>query len=297
MEQFPHLNFVQKITGKPRFFGGGSANDRTKDNKLNRDKHGGKLFQKTSKIRQGWVEAVSKREEQNLAPLGEDTVPIFLQINPDLIDADFDLLGVGIEIISEEKDGFIIGASLDNLQSLDEKINGFIAQKYGTAGIADLWEIIEGNREEWKPQHVLSNELFEKWDTIDDAMTYQIEVSIAFDRPIGKEPNPNKKGGARRLEKYRNLQIERDERLREREEHFDGFVSNYGEIKSSLVYLEDSFGCLVEISGKGLKDLVFNYPFVFEVTEAEELGNIGGTGELNGDVNLKLKLLTKDHLR
>ena len=37
--------------------------------------------------------------------------PVFLQINPDIINAQFDLETFGIEIISEEADGFIIGAS------------------------------------------------------------------------------------------------------------------------------------------------------------------------------------------
>ena len=56
MEQFPHLNFVQKITGKHRFFGGGSANERTNTNKLNRHEHSTDLFQKTSKLRQDWID-------------------------------------------------------------------------------------------------------------------------------------------------------------------------------------------------------------------------------------------------
>jgi len=110
------------------------------------------------------------------------------------------------------------------LGSLKEKINGFFLEKYGTGGIVDLWEIVEGDREEWKPKHILSDELLEKWNTIQDAEVYKIEVGIAFDKPIGKEPDPNKKGGARRLERYRNLLIDRDEKLRAREEHFENFI-------------------------------------------------------------------------
>lgn len=292
MEQFPHLKFVQKITGKPRLFGGGAANDRTEYNKTNRQNHSNYLSQKTSNIKDDWADLISKREVDGLAPLEANVIPIFLQINPDLINSEFDLQSSGIEIISEEDDGFIIGASLDNLQSLEEKINGFVSEKYGTGGVADLWEIIDGNREEWKPRLILSEELFKKWNAIQDAENYQIEVGIAFDKPMGKEPDPNKQGGARRLEKYRNSLIERDDRLRTREEHFEEFISKYGQISSSLVYLEDSFGCLVDINGKGLKDLVFNYPFVFEVAEAEEVEAISGTEE-NG-VDSEFEILPPD---
>lgn len=289
MEQFPHLKFIQKITGKPRLFGGGTPNLKTKENQENRRGHSNYLSQKTSKIKQDWADQISNRETEGLAPLALDVIPIFLQINPLLINSEFDLQNLGIEIISEEDDGFIIGTSLDNLKSLEDTINGFALEKHGSGLVADLWEIIVGNREEWKPNRILSEYLFENWDTIEDNEIYQVEVGIAFDRPLKKEPDPNKKGGARRLEQYRNLQIDKDDRLRAREEHFDKFILEYGQITSSLVYLEDSFGCTVEITGKGLKDLVFNYPFVFEVSEVEEI-EIAQNGEEDG-VNFEFEIL------
>jgi hypothetical protein len=289
MEKFPHLKFIEKITGKPRLFGGGAPNERTDKNKADRLNYGNNLLQKTSNIKQNWADLTSKREAENLAPLTADIIPIFLQINPDLINSDFDLQNFGIEIISEEDDGFIIGASLDSLESLEEKINGFISEKYGSGAIANLWEIKDGNREEWTPNRILSEYLLENWNKIEDNEIYQIEVSIAFDRPLKKEPDPNKKGGAKRLERYRNLQIDRDDQLRAREEHFDKFILEYGKITSSLVYLEDSFACTAEITGKGLKDLVFNYPFVFEVSEVEEI-EIAQNGQEDG-VNFEFEIL------
>src|SRR5690625_379207 len=78
-----------------------------------------------------------------------------------------------------------------------------------------------------------------------------------------------------RLEKLRRKQLERDEKQMEREEHFMRFIHHYdATINSGLVHLEDSFGCEISISGKGLKDLVANYPFVFEVSEKEEITGI-----------------------
>ena len=281
MDQFPHLKFVQKITGKPRLFGGGAVHDRTQGNKNNRPGHSQYLINRTNKIRQEWEKAVSAREAEGLAPLSKEIIPFFLQINPDLINAGFELENFGIEIVSEEIDGYIIGASLDSLKTLEDKINGFLTEKYGTALIGDLWEIIDGNREVWKVPLILSEELLDKWQDIQDKKLYSLEVSIAFDKPIGKEPDPTKKGGVRRLERYRQLEIERDAKLLERQEHFTRFINTYGEIVSSLISMEDSFACEVKINGKGLKDLVVNYPFVFEVAEKEELEAVTGN-TLNG---------------
>lgn len=271
MEQFPHLKFIQKIVGKPRLFGGGGVSEITEKNKENRQGHSNFLNDKTTNIKKEWSTFILERDTDQLAPLDKEIIPIFLKINPQLINYDFDLQSLGIEIISEEDEGFIIGASLDGLVSLEEKISGFKEEIHGTGIIADLWEIIEGNREAWKPQYILSKELFEKWSQILDDQTYKVEVSIAFDKPLAKEPDPEKQGGEKRLQKFRQQQEERDNQLLERENNFETFLKNYGKLNSGYVHLEDSFGCEIEISGKGLKDLVVNYPFVFEVCEIEEV--------------------------
>ena len=158
--------------------------------------------------------------------------------------------------------------------------------------IAEFWEIIDGNREQWKPRHVLWEDLFDKWSTIDDKKIYSLEVSIAFDMPLGREPDPNKQGGQKRLERYRELQIERDDKLIARENHFDTFINKYGERTSDLVHLEDSFACAVQISGKGLKDLVFNYPYVFEVSEKEQIVDI--FSETQEDLYFELEIIPPD---
>ncbi|AYD46393.1 S8 family peptidase [Arachidicoccus soli] len=280
MEQFPHLKFVQKLIGRPRLFGGGKLSEATKYNKDHRHEHSENLIRTTSKIKTTWSKTLASRDRGDLAPLDSTVIPIFLQIDPDLLNADFDLQAFGIEIISEEENGFIVGASVDNLRSLDEKINGFINAEHGSGKIADLWQIIDGNNEDWKPQHILSTALLEKWAQIEDNVQYPVEVSIAFDKPLGAEPGTEKRGGIVRLEKYRKEQEERDERLRQRQTSFENFIRYYGEITSGIVELEDCFGCEVIISGKGLKDLVANYPFVFEVNELERIGGVtGGVGE------------------
>lgn len=290
MERFPHLKFSEKLVGRARFSGGGGTHPNTEENKRNRQGHSQGLLGKTSALNSEWMNHISERELLNLAPLDENIEPIFLKINPDLLaDVNFSLQNFGIEIISEEENGLIVGASLDSLRSLEDKIRGFIDTERGSAKIADLWEIIDGNREEWKPQRILSPELFSKWSSIDENEVYGVEVSIAFDKPIGKEPDVTKRGGETRLRKYREKLIERDDLLGERQTHFENFVRFYNaEILSSFIELEDSFGCQISISGKGLKDLVVNYPFVFEVSEIEEIIGIVGTETETTDYDIEI---------
>lgn len=290
MQQFPHLNFSEKVVGRARYNRGPRPSQQTEDNKNNRTGHSSFLTGKTNNLRQSWINHINSREENNLAPLNPEVQPVFLQINPDLLaNIQFDLENLNIEIISQEDNGFIIGASLDNLRTLEEKINGFITSERGTGKIADLWQIIDGNREDWKPQHILSTELFEKWNQIEDDVEYHIEVSIAFDKPIKISLNPDSSRYQSQLDKFNRLQAERDEKYFEREDGFEQFISHYNaELTSSIIDLGDSFACQVKISGKGLKDLVVNYPFVFEVAEVEQIESVSGIGSEEPDFNLEI---------
>lgn len=292
MDKFPHLKFSENLIGKARFSGGGNPHPDSVRNKNNRQEYSQSLLGITNQLKKDWLSHISERNNQGLAPLDENIEPIFLKINPSLLDdLGFDLESFQIEIISQEDDGFIVGASLDNLKTLDEKIQLFGNYERGGAKIADFWEIIEGNRETWKPKHILSAELFEKWNAISDSQTYQVEVAIAFSKPIAKEPDITKKQGLEsRQKKYREKLEKRDELLLSRQTHFEEFVKFYdGTFESGFVELGDSFACEVSITGKCLKDLVINYPFVFEVSEKEEVS--GEVGNNTNEFSLQSEIL------
>jgi len=290
MERFPHLKFLQKVIGKPRLHGGGEPNPLSIQNKNNRQGHFGYLSGRTSQIKSDWENQIGRREELDLAPLDADIIPIFLKINPDLITYDFDLKQFGIEVISQEEEGYIIGASLDSFTSLNEKINRFLNEQHGGAKIADFWEIIDGNQ--WKPEHVLSDYLKSIWSEIIEDRVYKVEIGIAFDKPLGKAPDPNSRYYERSLQRYNEELVERDNRFFERQDEFEVFIGHYGRLTSDIISLEDSFCCEVEITGKGLKDLVFNYPFVFEVSETDEI--IGVNNEIDEVGTIDLEVIAPD---
>ncbi|MGB1283348.1 MAG: S8 family peptidase [Polaribacter sp.] len=281
MEQFPHLKFTETVVGRARFGMNPSVAEQSAYNRSNRRQHSRTLRSKTSNLKKDWEEHILFRNSENLAVIDSEVQPIFLQINPALLaNMQFDLEKFGIEIISEEEEGFIIGASLDNLQNLEQKIAGFKDTEYGSGKIADFWQIIEGSPEAWKPERILSPEFFAKWNEVQDTQEYNLEVSIAFDKPIGNEPDRTKQGGESRYAKYLEKQLLRDEQLMMRQNQFEDFISHYGgELTSGYIDLEDSFGCGIKLSGKGLKDLVVNYQFVFEVNEVEEIESNEGSVE------------------
>lgn len=289
MEKFPHLKFVQKVKGKPRLSGGSLPRLETEQNKADKPRHYSYLTGRTSDLNAMWQSKLDERPD-DLPLLDRNVIPLFLQINPDIISNDFDLKAFGIEIISQEQDGFIIGASTDGLTSLNDKIKKFLNEEHGGGKIADFWQIIDGLQ--WKPEMILSEHLNNIWRHIDDAEVIKVEVGIAFDKPIGKRPDPTKKGGQKRLENYRLAEIERDVKLMARQDEFDDFISHYGERTSSFIDLEDSFSCSIEISGIGLKDLVNNYPFVFEVSEVEEI--FVDNGEHVEDTMLEVEIIAPD---
>ncbi len=271
MEQFPHLKLVTKETGQAVLAGGGRDPEETRRNKNDRIGHSSRLSNSLANLRSNWNANFNQRTSQGLAELDSETLTAFFKINPNLLLPTADLELYGIEIISEEPDGFIIGASTDNFRTLEDKIAGFIINTRKTGKIADFWQILDANRDQWRLDHILSEDLFAKWAEIQDNELYRLEVSIAFAKPIGPEPDQNKRGGLKRLADYKKTLYEREKLLFKRQDHFEAFISNYGSITSSLIEQNDSFGAYVEISGKGLKDLVVNYPFVFEVVEIDEV--------------------------
>ena len=270
-EKFPHLNFITKISGRPKLGGGGSSNSLSNEHKRNREKHCTTLTNAATKTLSEWVTDFEARKQQGAPPLNKDITPVFFKVNPEKLTPDFDLESFGIEIISEEEDGYIIGASMDHLKTLQEKIYGFKNAVHSTGKIADFWEILDGNRDAWRPKHILSPYLLSIWAKIEDDDTLEVEVSIAFAKPLKAPPDPTKQGAAKRISRYDAEILERDNLLFQRQEHFEEFINYYGQLTSSIVELDDSFGCQVSITGKGLKDLVLNYQFVFEVSEIAEI--------------------------
>lgn len=332
MANFPHLKLVNRLSGthKPRR-GFGDPSERSLANLENKIQHGQNLRNNVNAISDAWNSDIQERRNKGLPDLpNPETIPIYLQIDSNIFNPEF-LKGFGIEIISEEEDGYIIGASADGFRSLRDKIDEFV--NAGKAkNTSTLWQITEGNT--WRRNLILSQELNDRWDQIADDENFLLEIGVACfiklaDEPILKEKETDEDFKRRhdkwlitrnelveptinlgetqvkfkqRHYKWRKQQKEPvlkereadekfknrhdkwlikrraedlavDELIDERTELLKNFVELYnGElILDQFINFPDSFCCRIRINGKGLKDLVINFQYVFEIAEAEDL--------------------------
>ena len=156
MERFPHLNLIQKIQGSARLYGGGKASKQSQDNIDNRVAHSSYLTAQTNAIESFWDGTIQKRKEEGLPELDPNIIPLYLQVdkNFDIEDA---FKSFNIEVISEENEGFVIGASLDKLHGLKNKIDVFTKEQGQSKDkAAQLWQIIDGTK--WRVENILSSE-------------------------------------------------------------------------------------------------------------------------------------------
>jgi hypothetical protein len=277
MPDFPHLPLPQRISAPYRHRGiriDRQMSEITLRNLQDREGHGRGLRRDVSSVSNEWQNKMQERAEENLPVLPSTDIPIFLKIDTDLFDTD-SLYSFGIEVISEEADGYVIGASGDNFRSLEEKINKFINEegKFKNKA-AQLWEIVTGDQ--WRLDHILAPELAEKWQTIQDNDTLIVDVSIACLIKIPGQPSQrNDESDDDYLLRYQawqerkaNIERRRDLLEEQRQEEFVAFINELqGSMASSFVSYSDSFCCRIELSGRALKDLVLNYQHIFDVTE------------------------------
>ncbi|NJM28443.1 MAG: hypothetical protein HC856_10020 [Pseudanabaena sp. RU_4_16] len=286
--RFPHIELqfaAQGAAASPRSFPR-ERNPITQAKLGDRGGHGSALKSSVSGIVSGWHEQLEERRQEQKPELPE-AVPLILQIDPTAFDVE-ELRKFGIEVIAELEDGYIIGASADlQLTDLQRKIEQFINAERGGGKVPEIWDILDGTR---RPEYILAPELQEQWELIQEVQTYTVDIGIScvgtksqlkdYPKREGYKSDENYIEGIRRWISDRELTYQEWDDLKlQRENEFERFVADYqGEILEiidgdtpAFSELPDSFSCRVSISGKGLKDLVLNFPYVFEVSLPDDV--------------------------
>ena len=291
---FTHLPLPLLFQGKPKLRGGGAVSAQTERNTANRIAHGSYVKRRSAELSRFWKERRAERSE-NALPEIETGIPILLEIDPS---ADIDFLrGLGFEIVCEIEEGFIIVATEDvDLSTLNEKADAFIANVTTRCNSpAKVYALCEdGDR----LKRVLSKELYAKWATVSPDEAYIIDIGVSCCGNIELPKRPKREDDEtdehysvreqRWMEKFSAAYMAWDEIKMKREETIERFVSDYnGEIMqladgiSEMTDLPDSFSARLKISGKCLLDLVLNFAYIFEVSEAETI--IMGEAPENND--------------
>ncbi|MEA5620331.1 S8 family peptidase [Cronbergia sp. UHCC 0137] len=291
---FPHINLKLTTEGRAVLRGRSTKSPQTITNLSNRQGHGSKLKGSLESVIFDWQQDNQEKPQEEHPQFKSRR--IILQIDPGSFDPD-GLKAFGIELIADTEDGYIIGASADiELSELQKKIEKFINQEYGGNKVAEIWEIIDGKK---KPELILSPtlfaELYGNWLPIKEEQIYTVDVGVACVGTATKLPNYPKRQPhdtdeiftkkvntwipKRELteDEWEKLSWERQDEFEEIIEFYKGniikgFQDDGGEL--GTVRLPDSFSCRIQISGKGLKDLIENYPYIFEISSADQFSEM-----------------------
>jgi hypothetical protein len=271
---FEHLPLLLRYQGKALLRGGGGPSPQTLANKgAQRQAHSVALDSAAQALSQNWQDRKAQRQAAGLAlpdiPVG---IPILLQIDTGL---DLDALRAKFEfeIVAEQEDGYVIVASEDiQLTAFRNMAQGFAVTVHGSATIAEVHTLFDDPNQTDRLGRILSDRLMTSWGYIDDDQLYIVDVGIACAGTQEIPPRPVR--GKRATDaQWAAKEYEWSERRASAYNEFyhaeilhmrDGADFDAG-------VLPDSFTVRLKISGKGLKDFVLNYPYIFEVVEPEDI--------------------------
>ncbi len=285
---FEHLRLLRRYLGPAKLRGGGTQSPQTLANKNARQAHSQQLQNAAQTLTTQWQERKAQRLEGELPAIPKD-IPILLQVDPGL---DLDVLRekFAFEIVAEQEEGYVIVASEDiELAPFLAMVNGFAVQVHGSARIAEVHRLFDDPDQTDRLRRTLSDYMFALWPTIDDAQTYFVDIGIACagNQEIPTAPKRGKRATdaewARKELEWSQARAAAynawDEIKSRRETEIEEFAHFYNAEILRLIdgadftaaVLPDSFTVRLKIVGRGLKDFVLNYPFVFEVVEPDDI--------------------------
>ena len=278
---------VLRKTGSARLNGFGEPDPISATNKLNRVGHAQDLSGRATAWSNDWKTQQEGRVENNLPTLAAG-IPLLLKIDPSL-DIDEIRKRFDFEVISEQEDGFVIVASADiSLTKFQEVVDAFAHEGYGSANVAKVHELRVDPQQKDRLSRILSETLLVAWGTIGNDELFIVDFGIAC---VGDWQIPNKPSRGRRTDaawakvdaewaQARQEAYEKWSDLHEsRAEEADRIFQAYGADilkdidggKYDAPSLPDSFTLRVKLKGMALKDFVLNYPYLFEVTEPDDI--------------------------
>lgn len=288
---FDYLKLLRRERGPANLSGGGpQADSRTLDNRTDRTSHSANLRTTTESVVESRRKISELRKEENLPELAAG-IPLLLEVDPAL---DIDKLRhhFNFEIVSEEEGGFVIVASSDiDLSEFLDAIDGFAEgakPRTGTATIASVHRLDDDINQTQRLKLILSEYLLSIWSTLDSipSLTVDIGVTCLGTSEIPKQPERWKRESdedwARRAGDWANERIAaydawydlQEQRINEVQriivEGYGGAIEQIAHDEGKdAVTLPDSFTMRIVVSGRGLKDFVLNFPYVFEVAEPD----------------------------
>lgn len=275
MADYPHLKLPYKIVGlaKPPRGGGKPLFPQTTVNKNNRQGHGNKLLDQLNNLRNTWDEFRRFKGQGQSSLPNEIDIPIFLKIDPHSFPDVETFRTWGVQIISEEEDGYLLGVTQDGFRKFEENLREFLNEKgrhKNTA--AKIWEIADN---EGRIGRLLKGDLKDVWGNIDEQKIYTVEIGVHCYIPnLLEYPEwqdfDDEEQYQKSLQDFKHneqeLLIQRDQIQIQREEDIAKYVADYKATQQDeWDNGVDAVFFKLSISGSGLRDLVFTYQYLFKI--------------------------------
>ena len=287
---FEHLPLIRTFKGPAKLNGGGKTAPQTVANRMARQAHSAALDGAAQSFGANWQARKAQRQAAGEAlpdiPAG---VPLLLQVDPGL---DLDTLRekFSFEIVSEQEEGYVIVASEDiQLAPFRAMVQGFAGEVRGSATIASVHRLFVDTNQIDRLGRILSDHLMAIWGGIADEQPYIVNIGIACagSQEIPRRPKRGKRttdaewaakefawseARASAYNEWDDLKLERESAIQSFVEFYEGEILHLVDTSDfEAGILPDSFTVRLKIRGKGFKDFVLNYPYVFEVVEPEDI--------------------------
>lgn len=299
---FEHLPLLLRYRGPARLRGGGDPSPQTLANRQARQAHSAHLRSAAQSLTTNWQGRQTERQVQAL-PVIPNGIPILLQVDPSL---DLDALRekFAFEIVAEQEEGYVIVASEDiAVAPFLAMLDGFAVAVHGSATIAQVHRLFDDPTQADRLGRILSDRLLAEWPAIGDEQPHIVDIGIACagTQEIPRRPNRGKRATdaawaakehewsqarASAYDGWDGIKIQRENEIMEFATFYNAEILHMidgAEFDAGV--LPDSFTIRLKIVGKGLKDFVLNYPYIFEVVEPEDIvlpQAVGGAGAQAG---------------
>lgn len=301
---FEHLPLLLRYQGKARLRGGGDPSPQTLANKgAQRQAHSVSLDTSAQELSASWQARKAQRQAAGqVLPDMPAGIPILLQIDTGL---DLDALRAKFqfEIVAEQEDGYVIVASEDiQLTVFRNMAQGFAVAVHGSATIAEVHTLFDDPNQTDRLGRILSDQLMASWGTIDEDQLYIVDIGIACagtqeipPRPVRGKRATDAQWAAKEYEwserrasaynEWDDIKIERETSIKKFTEFYQADILHMRDSADfDAGVLPDSFTVRLKILGKGLKDFVLNYPYIFEVVEPEDIALPQNQGQQGAQV-------------
>ena len=285
---FEHLPLIRRYQGQAKLRPPGPASPQTIANRNARQAHSASLNTAAQTFTGNWQERREQRQAANQPlPTIPTGVPILLEVDPGL---DLDVLRekFAFEIVAEQEEGYVIVASEDiQIAPFRAMLQGFATQVHGSATIAQVHRLHPNDID--RLARILSDNLMVAWGNIVDDQVYIVDIGIgcAGNQEIPMPPKRGKRAtdaqwAAKEFEwsqarsnaysEWDAIKIQREAEILQITDFYNADILHLVDGSDfDAGVLPDSFTVRLRILGKGLKDFVLNYPYIFEVVEPEDI--------------------------